>query len=117
MQMLLQFYQLFPLALLQSRHRNVRPAGNNFGDVLLSYLFAEKLGPILRRFGGCSGKFLFQLGDSPVLNLACLGQFTTPLRAFELRAKSIKLLLPLSLLFKNCFFLLPFGFERIRLFL
>ena len=34
MQMLLELDQLLALAFLQARNRNVRPARNNFGDVL-----------------------------------------------------------------------------------
>ncbi len=112
MQMLLQFDQLFPLAFLQSRNRNVRPARNNFGDVFLSHFFAQQRWlPILRRFGCCIGQFSFQLGNASVLNLARLGKLTTTLRALELGTKLIKLLLPFPLFFENGFFLLPLGFE------
>jgi len=114
--MLLQFHQLFPLALLQSRNRNVRPTGNNFGDVFLSYFFTEQRLFALGTFCGGVGQFLFELRNASVLNLACPGQLTAALRALELSPKSIKFLLPFSLLFKNRFLLLPLGFERTRLF-
>src|ERR1041385_6362128 len=115
--MLLQFHELFTLALLQSRDRNVRPTGNNFGDVFVSHFFAEQSLLALGTFCSRVGQFLFELGNSSVVNLACSGEFTTPLGAFELRTKSIKLFLPFSLLFNNGLFLLPFGLERSRLFL
>jgi hypothetical protein len=50
------------------------------------------------------------------LNFARPGQLTATLRALELGAELIEFFLPFSLLFKNSFLFLLFGFERKKFF-
>ena len=94
--MLFHFHQLLALAFLQSRDRNVRPAGDDFGDVFLGHFFAQQTLFCLRRFRGELAQFLFQLRNAAVLDLAGFGQFAAALGALEFGPQSIEFLLHIS---------------------
>src|SRR5438445_12492218 len=115
-QMRFEFEQLFSLAFLQPRDRNVRPTRDDFGDIFFGDFFSEesslgsarapagclrrprrRIFPAVRRGAGRStrgacapllklGEFSFQFRNATVLNLARLGQLATALRALQLSA-------------------------------
>jgi len=114
MQMLFEFYQFLALAFLQSRDRNVRPAGNHFRDVFLGHLFAKERFLGLRTLRRSLGQFPFQLGNPAILQFARFSQFTAACGALKLGPQPIEFFFPFSLLVDNGFFLLPLGFERTR---
>src|SRR6266545_3164269 len=117
MQMLFKFYQLLAFTFLQSRNGNVRPARDDFRNVLFRYLFAKERFFCLCTFCCRVSQFPFELRYPAILNFTRSGQLTTTLCALELGAELIEFRLPFSLLVEDCFLFLPFGFERRRFFL
>src|SRR4029453_6144991 len=96
--MVFQLYQFLAFTFLQSRDGNVRPAGDNFRDVLFGYFFTKERFFCLCAFCCRVSNFPFELSIPAILNFTRPGQLTTTLCALELGAELIEFRLPFSLL-------------------